>query len=97
MKAYTEEPGAVPPPLRHRLETEWRAQTSNGVAVLGHAPQGYIYTPHGPSTPNEVLIELFTSDLPGWIWGDCYSLVLIIERASLHEGDFSNIMFEITN
>ena len=64
---------------------------------MGHAPMGHIYTEHGPDSPNEVLLELPTSKLMGWIWGDCYSLVLLIDRERLRRGDFSAIQFDITN
>jgi hypothetical protein len=97
IKAYTSNPTSLPPALRERLETTWQNQTRGGLGAMGHAPQGHIYTPHGPGTPNEVLLEIHTSNLVGWIWGDCYSLVLLIDRDALRRGDFSNLLFDITN
>lgn len=64
---------------------------------MSHPPKGFIYTPYGPSSPNEVLLELPTSDLLGWIWGDAYSVVLIIARNDLANGKFDNIIVDITN
>ena len=64
---------------------------------MGHAPVGHIYTPHGPDSPNEVLLEIHTSNITGLIWGDCYSLVLLIDRQALRRGDFSKVTFDITN
>jgi uncharacterized protein YwqG len=49
------------------------------------------------ASPNEVLLEIQTSNLVGWIWGDCYSIVLLIEREALRRGDFSNVAFDISN
>ena len=95
--AYTRDPSSLHPALRARMECVWRAQTSRHFAAMGHAPVGHIYTPHGPATPNEVLLELPTSNLTGWIWGDCYSLVLTIEREALRKADFSNVAMDITN
>lgn len=88
----------LPQDLRERVEAEWRRQTQrDGLAVMGYdAPIG-ISSPHGPDSPNEVLLIVYTSDLTGVIWGECYSLVLLIDRAALDRGDFSNVMFDITN
>ena len=97
LKAYTTDPDLLPPALSSRVQSEWQRQTSDGFGAMGHAPLGHIYTPHGPDSPNEVLLELHTSQLTGWIWGDCYSLVLLIDRKALQRGDFSSIMFDITN
>jgi Domain of unknown function (DUF1963) len=97
IKAYTSDPAKLPSALRSRLETVWQHETRGGLGAMGHAPQGHIYTPHGPESPNEVLLEIHTSKLAGWIWGDCYSLVLLIDRSDLRRGDFSNVNFDITN
>jgi len=103
IKAYTADPAINPPPpvlpgaLRERLEAAWESETRGGLAAMGHAPQGHIYTPHGPGTPNEVLIKVHTSKLAGLIWADCYSLVLLIDREALRGGDFSGVTFDITN
>jgi hypothetical protein len=95
--AYTRDPAALHAALRARLEVEWRDHFERRSAAMGHAPTGHIYTPHGPATPNEVLLELPTNQLIGWIWGDCYSLVLTIEREALRRGDFSRVSMDITN
>lgn len=103
MKDYTSRSAMSPPsstlpsPLLKRLEKEWQSETRNGLAAMGHAPVGHIYTPHGPDSPNEVLLEIHTSDITGLIWGDCYSLVLLIDRQALRRGDFSKVTFDITN
>lgn len=97
IKAYTTDSDLLPSAQRNRFEGQWRQQTRDGFGEMGHAPLGHIYTPHGPDSPNEVLLELHTSQLTGWIWGDCYSLVLLIDRKALRRGDFSSIMFDITN
>ena len=95
--AYTRDPTALHSPARTRFEDEWRAESRGCFAGMGHAPVGHIYTPHGPGTPNEVLLELPTSNLVGWIWGDCYSLVLTIDREDLRRDDFSKMSLDITN
>jgi hypothetical protein len=95
--AYTSGATDLPAPLRDRLEATWRESARGGLAAMGHAPQAHIYTPHGPASPNEVLLEIQTSNLVGWMWGDCRSIVLLIEREALRRGDFSNVAFDISN
>lgn len=97
IKAYTQNLAKLPFDFSSRMEKHWRMEAANGLAIMGHAPQGHIYTEHGPDSPNEVLLEIFTSKLVGWIWGDCYSLVILINREALRRGDFSNLLTDITN
>lgn len=97
LNAYTSDPTSLPEPLRTRVENKWRYDACDGLGAMGHAPIGHIYTPHGPDSPNEVLLEIHTSNLTGWIWGNCYSLVLLIKREALRRGDFNDVMFDITN
>ncbi len=94
---YTRSPEALPAELRERMEAIWRFEALHERGFMGHAPVGHVYTPHGPTTPNAVLLELPTSDLVGWGWGDLYSIVLFIRRDELARGDFENVTFEITN
>ncbi len=97
IKDYTSNPTALPQPVRERLEIAWKDETRDGLGAMGHAPKGHIYEPIGPNSPNEVLLEINTSKLVGWIWGDCYSLVLVIDRAALKRGDFSQVNAHFTN
>lgn len=94
---YTRNPQALPAEVRERMETIWRFEALHERGAMGHAPIGHVYTPHGPATPNAVLLELPTSDMVGWAWGDMYSIVLFINRDELAHGNFDNVMFEITN
>lgn len=97
IKAYTSVPTALPAPQRERFEIAWQNELQRGFAAMGHAPEGHIYTPHGPDSPNEVLLEIHTSKIAGFIWADCYSLVLLMDRDALRRGDFSAVTFDITN
>jgi hypothetical protein len=97
LSAYVADPSALHPALRERMESFWRLDAITERGAMGHAPEGHIYTPNGPKSPNEILLELPSSWLVGWLWGGFYSIVLIIKRDALERGDFSKIMFDISN
>lgn len=97
INAYTKDPNVLHPAMRERMEQMWGQDAKGFHGAMGHAPRGHIYTPHGPDTDTEVLLELPTSQMQGWIWGDTYSIVLTIKRQALARGDFSEIERDITN
>ena len=63
---------------------------------MGHVT-GVMATPFGAGTPNELLLELKSSELLGCIWGDLHSLVLFVPRDDLERCVFENVSYEITN
>jgi len=97
MTAYLDDPASLSPEARDRFETMWSFEALHDRGGMSHPPKGFIYTPYGPSSPNEILLELPTSDLLGWIWGDMYSIVLAIPRDDLAKGDFGSVIADITN
>jgi len=97
VNAYTKDPASLHPALRELMEGIWLHEAQGHHGAMGHAPAGHIYTPHGPETDTEVLLELPTSRMQGWIWGDVYSIVLLIKRKALLEGNFADIGIDITN
>ncbi|WP_390910357.1 DUF1963 domain-containing protein [Pseudosulfitobacter sp. SM2401] len=97
MTAYLDDPASLSPEARDRFEQMWSFDALHERGGMSHPPKGFIYTPYGPSSPNEILLELPTSDLLGWIWGDMYSIVLAIPREDLAKGDFGSVIADITN
>jgi hypothetical protein len=95
--AYLKSPEKLNPDATSRFEKIWAFNAAHERGGISHPPKGFIYTPHGPSSPNEVLLELPTSDLIGWIWGDMYSVVLTMARNDLASGKFNNILVDISN
>ncbi|MBR1149114.1 DUF1963 domain-containing protein [Bradyrhizobium sp. JYMT SZCCT0428] len=91
------DPASLHPALRELMERIWLHETLGHHGAMGHGPAGHIYTPHGPETDTEVLLELPTSSMQGWIWGDVYSIVLLIKRKALSQGNFADIAIDITN
>jgi len=96
VNAYTKDPTSLHPALRDLMERIWLHEGTGHHGAMGHAPAGHI-TPHGPDTATEVLLELPTSNMQGWIWGDVYSIVLLIKRNALAQGNFADVAIDITN
>lgn len=97
INAYTKNPDTLSPAVRRHMEQVWTEQAGRFHGAMGHAPTGHMYEAYGPDSDTEVLLELPTSVMQGWIWGDCYSIVLLIERQALDQGDFSAVEGIITN
>ncbi|PZU49354.1 MAG: hypothetical protein DI568_05740 [Sphingomonas sp.] len=97
LNAYTQNPARLRPEMRNRMETIWNQDAKCFYGAMGHAPLGFVDTPLGPDTNTEVLLELATSKMQGWIWGDLCTIVLTIDRDALARGDFSQLEMEITN
>lgn len=97
INAYTKDPSSLHSAGLRRMEQIWREEASGCHGAMGHIPEGHIYTLCGPNTDTEVLLEVPTSQMQGWAWGDTYSLVLTIKREALSRGDFSDVTYDITN
>ncbi len=95
--AYLETPEKLTAKTRVRFETIWAFDALHERGGMSHPPKGFIYTPHGSSSPNEILLELPTSSLIGWMWGDMNSIVLTVPRDDLANGKLDNILVDITN
>jgi hypothetical protein len=79
------------------MERIWLHEAQGFHGAMRHADAGDIYTPHGPEIDTEVLLQLPTSRMQGWIWGDVYTIVLLIKRKALSQGNFADITVDITN
>ena len=87
----------IPEPQFSRLKNIWEFDSRHESAVMGHIPQGHTYLPFGPGSRNEVLIDLPTSEMMRWIWGDCYHIIILIERKDLANGRFDRIQTDVLN
>lgn len=97
VNAYVRAPADLPSPQKKRFERLWSFEAEHETGAMGHASRGVTHHPYGPDTPNEMLLELPSSELVGWVWGDRYSVALLIDRQALAEGRFDNVMVSITN
>jgi uncharacterized protein YwqG len=65
------------------------------MGTMRHVPDGYV---HQFEMDSEVtLLQLPSSHLMNWMWGDTYDLVLTINRADLERGEFGQVRAQITN
>ena len=94
---FVKDQSKLPEAQRDRMAQicEFRAAYESG--GMSHAPHGFIYTEHGPNSANEVLLELPSSQLVGWRWGDAQALVFLINREALQRGSFDEVRVDITN
>ncbi len=95
--AYTEGGSTLSPEAVERFERDWSVLASHEAGGMSHPPKGHIYTPYGSQSPNEVLLELHSSDLVGWDWADGHSIVFLINRSNLASGNFDTILTDVTN
>ncbi|MEZ5754530.1 MAG: DUF1963 domain-containing protein [Paracoccaceae bacterium] len=94
---FVQGPDSLPAHYRDRIERICEFRAAHGSGGMSHAPRGFIHTPHGRESSNEVLLELPSSTLNGWVWGGFNALVFLIDREALKRGDFSMIKADITN
>lgn len=97
VNAYTRNPDTLSPAVRRHMEQVWTEQAGQFQGAMGHAPDGYMEEAYGPDSDTEVLLQLPTSVMQGWTWGDCNTIVLLIKRQALDQGDFSTVEGIITN
>jgi len=60
---------------------------------MSHASYGDILA----KEPHCLMINLGSSQLIGWLWGDCYTLTLSVSRAELEAGRFDQVNWMIDN
>lgn len=95
IETYNKDPAILPPEIRQYYEKKWRSIAEQEAARMLDTPYGFI---HDFDIQKEVvLLELPTSKLLYWIWGDMYHLVLTITKTDLSNLEFSNIKFHISN
>lgn len=92
---YVSDPQMLPPAWRENLEVQAAFDSQREMGVMCEVPYGYV---HEFMIGREVtLLELPTSDLLNWMWGDVDNLVLTIQKSDLVRNNFSIINAQITN
>ncbi|KQV39557.1 hypothetical protein ASE23_19425 [Rhizobium sp. Root73] len=92
---YASDPRSLPVAWRAKVEEQAAFDAQYEMGAMRHVPDGYV---HQFAMDSEVtLLQLPTSHLMNWMWGDTYDLVLTISRADLERGEFGQVMAQITN
>lgn len=93
--AYACAPESLPPAARAYFVRLWADESAHQMASMGHAPFGYLDS--FDLEEDVVLIELPSSGLMSWMFGDVNSLVITMKRADLATGRWDSIKAQVTN
>lgn len=88
-KIYATDPAALPDPVRAHYETLWSFDARHETARMGGLEQGDV------GMQSAVLLQLPTSELMGWSFGDLDSLKVTVPIAGLERLDFSGARMSI--
>ena len=78
---YASDPRALPVAWRAKVEEQAAFDAQYEMGAMRHVPDGYV---HQFDIDRDVtLLQLPTSHLMNWMWGDTYDLVLTISKADL--------------
>jgi hypothetical protein len=93
--AYCRAPASLPPAVRAHFEWLWRELAPHEMASMGHIPFKYV---HEFDSDSEVtLLELPSSGLMSWMFGDVDNLVLTMKKADLAAGNFGAVKVQFSN
>lgn len=92
---YCAAPVALPEAARAFYEPHWQSIAAGEMAGMGHVPFHYV---HDFDPADDVtLIELPSSGLMSWMFGDVDNLVLTMRRDDLAAGRFDAIKVQVSN
>lgn len=92
--AYAASPEALPQEVRSYFEAIWQDLAAYQMAGMGHVPfRSVAFDPESEVT----LLELPSSELMGWWFGDVDNLVLSIKRTTLAAGRFTGLKVQWSN
>lgn len=93
--AYTTAPASLPAAMRAYFEPIWRDEAAHEIAGMGHVPFRYIQK---FDLDTEVtLLELPSSKLIGWMFGDVDTVVVTLKKKDLAAGRFDNADIQVSN
>ena len=93
--AYGRSPASLPRPVRAHFEALWRDLAAHEMAGMGHVPFGYVH--EFDAKDDVTLLELPSSQLTNWMFGDVDNLVITIKRADLAAGRFDAVTVQVSN
>ena len=93
--AYAHDPASLPAEVRADCEGLWKDMAAHEMGGMGHVPWQYV---HEFDEPHDVtLLELPSSALMNWMFGDVHSLVVTMTKADLAAGAFDRVKWQVSN
>jgi hypothetical protein len=93
--AYCRSPASLPADVRACFEELWRDFAAHEMAGMGHVPFKYVHEFDADS--DITLIELPSSGLMSWMFGDVDNLVLSMKQTDLAAGNFAALNVQVSN
>lgn len=93
--AYCKAQESLPPVIRSHYERTWKDVAAHEMAGMGHVPFNYVH--QFDEQTDVTLIELPTSGLMSWMFGDVDNLVVTMKKADLAAGNFTALTVQVSN
>jgi hypothetical protein len=95
--AYSRDPASLPDTVRSYFEARWKNDRNYEIASMGGLPHGWSYDMLENVDTRVMLLELPTSKMFGWQWGDVNNVVLSLPVDELRRNIYRDIRCDITN
>jgi uncharacterized protein YwqG len=93
--AYARDPESLPAEVRADCEEVWKDMAAHEMGGMSHVPWHYV---HEFDDGHDVtLLELPSSGLMNWMFGDVNSLVITMTKADLSAGAFDRVKMQVSN
>lgn len=92
---YAADPDSLPEALRADCEAMWQDRARREMGGFGHVPWNYVHD--FDSGKDVTLLELPSSHLLNWQFGDVDHLVLTLKKADLAQGRFDQVLMQVSN
>ena len=93
--AYVADPATLSPDGRAFFEVYARELAAREMAGIGHVPFNYVHD--FDESDDIMLLELPTSGLMSWMFGDVDNLVVTMRKPDLVAGDFEKLIVQASN
>jgi hypothetical protein len=95
--AYSRDPASLPDTVRSYFEARWKNDRNYEIASMGGLPHGWSYDMLENVDTRVMLLELPTSKMFGWQWGDVNNVVLSLPVDELRRNIYRDVRCDITN
>jgi len=93
--AYARDPESLPAEVRTDCEEIWKDMAAHEMGGMGHVPWNYV--DEFDERHDATLLELPSSSLMNWMFGDVNSMVITMTKADLAAGAFDRVKMQVSN